>query len=648
MTAADTVAESDANEASVTSVDTGPDSVARAHAVVATLFFAVGILTYAATAAKLVEPDFLAGSAALSFGRLLPVSFAALLYGWLGLTAVAAAYYMVPRLVGSKLALGPIALVNLLIISGGIAAGSVAVAVAGQGEGGRYLELPMWSDAIVGLGFVIAAVVATATASRGRKGRLPVAAWYLVGALWWYAIGYVVGSVPIFKGLGASLQNWFSVSIVGGLAPAAAGLGIGYYLIGRIAGELHPRLGTLGFWSLAFTWAWTAPRYLQYGPANDWVETIPVIFAAGVLVGVVVVMADMAYSLRGRWHLARRSIPLTFFFAGMALFVLVPLQIFVQSFRSSSSVVHLTAWETGFEQLTILGAFSFFALAGTYHLLGVGKYWKRNFAGVHLLLAGTGLGLSLISRWVAGLQSGYTWIGGVNSQAYQNYGEGFRNTLDAVRGPDILQLVGLGVFVAALIPFFVGLVANAVGEPGDVEPAAQEPAVDAPTQRLGMIVQGAFAMVAIAAVVVFITPAVDAGSGPSILAEDSAARTRVEPQYQRGYELYVSEGCWYCHTQQVRAIVTDVGLGAVSTPGDYFDDDADVLGIERIGPDLSHAGNRAPTASQRLLRAYLTDPRNPPGDDVEDIRRPWSTMPSYGHLSEDDLRALAAYVSGLE
>ncbi|MDX1690958.1 MAG: cbb3-type cytochrome c oxidase subunit I [Acidimicrobiia bacterium] len=645
MTAAETVAEPDVDDVASAPTDPGPDSVARAHGVAAVLFLVVGVLVYLGAAAKLVEPDFLSGSAALSYGRLLPVSFAALLYGWLGLMAVAAAYYMLPRLTGSRLALPRVALLNLLVVAGGVAAGSVAVGVAGQGAGGRYLELPLWSDAIVGVGFLVAAVVATRTAAAASD-RLPTAAWYLVGALWFYAIGYAIGAVPLFDGLGDALQGWFAVTLLAGLAPASAGIGVAYYLLGRVAGEWHPRLGVLAFWSLVFTWPWTAPHYLQYGPAEEWLGTVPVVFALGLLVAVVAVIADLAYAMRGRFEQARRSVPITFVAVGLALFALVPLVLVVQSFRSSSSVVHLTAWGTGFEQLTLLGAFGFLAMAAAYHVLGIGRYWRRNFAGVHLVLAAGGLGIAVLSRWVSGLQAGYTWVAGVNSQAYENVGEGFRNTLRAAEGPDVVNLVGLAIFAVSLLPFLAGLVLNATGEAGEVE-GPLEPE-GAPTQRLGVVVQGAFLLVVAAALVVFVVPAIDAGDEPSLLAEDSPSRVRTDPLFERGYELYLSEGCWYCHTQQVRPIVTDVGLGPVSVPGDYVDSDGAVLGLERIGPDLAHAGSREPTNSQRLMRAYLADPRDPPGDAVDDVRRPWSTMPAYGHLSDDDLRALAAYVTGLE
>jgi len=99
--------------------------------------------------------------------------------------------------------------------------------------------------------------------------------------------------------------------------------------------------------------------------------------------------------------------------------------------------------------------------------------------------------------------------------------------------------------------------------------------------------------------------------------------------------VYLREGCGYCHTQQVRPIVTDVGLGAVSVAGDFASESPVLLGVERIGPDLMHAGSRSPTNSQTWVVGHLQDPRRD---------RAWSIMPSYDSLSSTDLWALAAYL----
>ncbi|NIR45758.1 MAG: hypothetical protein GWM93_16620, partial [Gemmatimonadetes bacterium] len=117
----------------------------------------------------------------------------------------------------------------------------------------------------------------------------------------------------------------------------------------------------------------------------------------------------------------------------------------------------------------------------------------------------------------------------------------------------------------------------------------------------------------------------------------------------------VENGCQVCHTQVVRANITDVGLGPVAVGGDYVREAPPLMGWQRIGPDLMHVGSRMEAASieaqlaargvdsledlstedraaveqqavddaHAAIRAHLADPR---------ASRSWSTMPSYDHL----------------
>ena len=106
-----------------------------------------------------------------------------------------------------------------------------------------------------------------------------------------------------------------------------------------------------------------------------------------------------------------------------------------------------------------------------------------------------------------------------------------------------------------------------------------------------------------------------------------------------GRNIYIREGCWYCHTQQVRQVRTDLGLGPVSQPGDYAFDPVGLAGARRIGPDLAHQASREDTGSAAWVRAHLADPR---------ADHEWSVMPSFRYLTEEELTALSVYVSGLE
>jgi cytochrome c oxidase cbb3-type subunit 2 len=93
----------------------------------------------------------------------------------------------------------------------------------------------------------------------------------------------------------------------------------------------------------------------------------------------------------------------------------------------------------------------------------------------------------------------------------------------------------------------------------------------------------------------------------------------------RGREVYVANGCSYCHSQQPRdrSLGPDAqrGWGRASVPGDYFYDKPHLLGSMRTGPDLFNIGARQPSKDWNL--GHLYQPR---------AYVPDSIMPSYPFL----------------
>jgi hypothetical protein len=111
--------------------------------------------------------------------------------------------------------------------------------------------------------------------------------------------------------------------------------------------------------------------------------------------------------------------------------------------------------------------------------------------------------------------------------------------------------------------------------------------------------------------------------GPSLPADIPGARSSelaLTESAEHGRETFQSIGCAACHTQLVRPVVTDVGLGAVS-----LSDSNQVLGTRRFGPDLSDAGSR------------LT------GSQIDAIVTGLGGHPVF-NLSEDDMNDLVAYL----
>jgi cytochrome c oxidase cbb3-type subunit 2 len=90
-----------------------------------------------------------------------------------------------------------------------------------------------------------------------------------------------------------------------------------------------------------------------------------------------------------------------------------------------------------------------------------------------------------------------------------------------------------------------------------------------------------------------------------------------------GRDVYVANGCSYCHTQQVRPLAQDKQFGRPSAPGDFAYQTPELLGSERTGPDLTNIGARQPSAVWQYIHLY--NPR---------AVVPQSIMPSFEWMFE--------------
>jgi cytochrome c oxidase cbb3-type subunit 2 len=97
----------------------------------------------------------------------------------------------------------------------------------------------------------------------------------------------------------------------------------------------------------------------------------------------------------------------------------------------------------------------------------------------------------------------------------------------------------------------------------------------------------------------------------------------------KGRQVYIDQGCIYCHSQQIRM----KGYGADirrnwgtrrSVPRDYIYEKPHQLGTMRTGPDLASIGSRQPSEVWHALHLY--DPQ---------ITSPGSNMPRFNYLFQE-------------
>ena len=90
-----------------------------------------------------------------------------------------------------------------------------------------------------------------------------------------------------------------------------------------------------------------------------------------------------------------------------------------------------------------------------------------------------------------------------------------------------------------------------------------------------------------------------------------------------GRDVYVSEGCYNCHSQMIRPFRSETErYGPYTTAGETVYDRPFQFGSKRTGPDLARVGGRYSDAWQRL---HLMDPR---------ALVPESNMPAYTWLAD--------------
>jgi cytochrome c oxidase cbb3-type subunit 2 len=127
--------------------------------------------------------------------------------------------------------------------------------------------------------------------------------------------------------------------------------------------------------------------------------------------------------------------------------------------------------------------------------------------------------------------------------------------------------------------------------------------------KLVLIAGGSTAIYACLAVLMGVLPGIDQSRVPAGPGVQPLTALQAE-----GREVYVANGCSYCHTQQVRPLNQDKVFGRPSAPGDFAYQTPELLGSERTGPDLTNIGARQPSEVWQYIHLY--NPRSVVPDSI--------------------------------
>ena len=428
------------------------DRIAVTHFVVGAVFLVLGsllsVLAFAALRFAALLP--------ISFGRLEPMANLTLLLGFCVISLVGGVYYVLPRLTGARLWNTRLAGLGLVGMTGLVLAGVGAVGL-GLGSGRQPFSLPWWIDLPLVAVLAIPFMITVRTIADRHEKHSYVTIWFVLGGVSWLPLlyaTYTAGHVPFLAPIAVTYNDLFLSAGLVTMVIFTLGTGLLYYTVVReLDIPLASRsLAVVGFWSLGLASVWWGTAQLTFGPGPGWLAGVAAALGLALPVAALSNAANVSMTMEGSWGELADNPGVASGVFGLFLVVGVGVVAALAGFRSVASVTALTSFWEAVEYTAVAGVGALLVGGVTFAALPrlVGRDMPssaRARAFIRLTLAGS-IGV-LVFLTAAGVVSGYSWIGGSNSGAYIDAGEGWGAGASATT--DTLMLLGLASAVVAFL-----------------------------------------------------------------------------------------------------------------------------------------------------------------------------------------------------
>ena len=442
-----------------------PDKAAKNLMSIASMFLVVGGAFLSLLLVKLAIPSLFDSTSLISYGRLRPATFALVVFGFGGTLAHAAAYYLVPRLIGAPLRREGLAALNGYLYSGLVVVGAIWVLINGS-SGGVFAEFPVALDIPLTVSMLIPALVVTDTMRDRTEDGSYASLLFVLGAVWWYPALYIVANVDAGGGVATLLQTSVASAGFMTLAFPAAAVGAAFYVVAKETGWplFSGNLARAAFWTLAGTSLAAAPARYMAGPAPAWLESIATVMSLGLTVAALAVLANLMLTMTGNWEIVTSTPALSLTLAGAAAYAGVSVLAGVQGFRSVGAVVGLTTWSDGLSVGLMLVAVPLLGMGFIFHAFpratGRAVFAPETALRAARLILWAG-GTTSLLLVIAGLISGLSWNAAVASGSFTNTAGGFQQSLGSVSSmytvasiTSIVAVLGLTLLSSTLLRTF--------------------------------------------------------------------------------------------------------------------------------------------------------------------------------------------------
>ncbi len=446
------------------------DRVAAAHFMTGAVFLVLGGIVQVLALFVVRFGDILP----ISYGRLETSSNLLLMVGFGVVSLAGGVYYVLPRLTGSRLAAPELAGLGLLGMSALSVAG-VVVIFFGLGDGIQPFGLPWWLDIpMVGV-LAIPALVTLLTIRQRVEKRSFVTLWFVMGGVVWLPLLYLshlVADLPSVSSITSAYAQVFLSSGYVTMFLFTVGSGLAYYTVVKEADVplASRQLAQVGFWSLGFAGVWWGTAQLLFGPGPDWVAGVAAALGLAFPIGTLANAVNVSLTLEGSWSDLGEKPAVQSAVYGLYLAVGVGILAAMAGFRTVGSAASLTHFWEAIEFVALTGVGTFLVASVAFGALerAVGRQLEtlsRARSFFRLTLTGS-VGL-LITLGAAGLLAGYSWIGGSNSGAFVDVGEGWAAGLGGTFDALLLIAIGFGAVLLLGLIGYAGIIFGTVfvGEP---------------------------------------------------------------------------------------------------------------------------------------------------------------------------------------
>jgi cbb3-type cytochrome c oxidase subunit I/cbb3-type cytochrome c oxidase subunit II len=505
------------------------------------------------------------------------------------------------------------------------------------------------------------------TVFRRQEQRFYVSMWYITAALIWTAMNLILGNALLpyaddIAGVNSAAMHGLYIHYIVGLWITPGGLALMYYFLPLSAKNAlySHKLSLLGFWGLAFFYPFVGTHHYLYSPIPHWTQTISIVTSMLLIIPVWTVTVNFFGTMLGRWGAVAGgggadNYAAKFLMLGAVYYLLGCFQGSIEALRRMQELTHFNDFVIAHSHLTVFGTFIVWAMGSAYYVwprVTGRKLWSDKLASWHLWLTIGGFTVMVVGLSGAGFVQG----------SMLEYGANFVDTVKEMQPWWVLRTLSGVVMDLALLLMLINFYKTArEGEPLEEEVFEAARPADTPIEVVAkkswiespstVFLVAGFGFFFLAVGIQGVTPWLMAETRTSLV-EDVVTGKEIQvadytSEELQGRQVYIREGCWYCHSQYVRPVTGEsFRWGPVSQAGEYAHDRPHLFSTRRIGPDLTRVGRKY---GDDWHAAHYWSPQEVVPDSIMPTF-PWLfEEPEDGEAPEfnEDGKALVAYVQKL-